>query len=44
MFYLKSRHLILWSPGTLTDQYRFYDTRLVNYAKEKILLSIKRPI
>ena len=26
---LRSRHLVLWSPGTLTGQQRFYGTRLV---------------
>jgi len=28
-FYLRSRHLVLWSLGTLTGQQRLYDTRLV---------------
>jgi hypothetical protein len=27
--YLRSRHLVLWSLGTLTGQQRLYDTRLV---------------
>jgi hypothetical protein len=27
--YLKSRHLVLWSLGTLTDLQRFYGTGLV---------------
>jgi hypothetical protein len=26
---LRSRHLVLWSLGTLTSQQRFYGTRLV---------------
>jgi hypothetical protein len=27
--YLRSRHLVLWSLGTLTGQQRLYDTRLI---------------
>jgi hypothetical protein len=29
LYYLRSRHLVLWLLGTLTGQQRFYGTRLV---------------